>query len=183
MRMSCEGMSAADVVNSLAGKDLADILYRFGEEKKSRQIADKIVRQRQKKRIETTKDLAEIVYTVIHRTPNAIDPATRTFQALRIFVNGELDELESGLKEASLLLKPAGRLAVVTFHSLEDRIVKAFFAENSGKTKAANRYSPALPKGREAIFAGGSKVLQPSPEESALNSRSRSAKLRFATKL
>lgn len=136
MRMSCTGRTAADLVNEMTEKELADLIYKYGEERKSRQIAARIAERRRIKPIETTKELAEIIYTVIHKTPNAIDPATRTFQALRIAVNNELEELENGLKGAVDLLTSHGRLVVVTFHSLEDRIVKSFFKEQSGKTPA-----------------------------------------------
>ena len=133
MRMSCTGTSAADLVNNLPEKELADLIYKYGEEKKSRQIASRIAERRKTKKITTTTELAEIIYSVIHKSPNSIDPATRTFQALRIAVNNELQELENGLKGALLRLVPGGRLVVVSFHSLEDRIVKTFFNENSGK--------------------------------------------------
>lgn len=121
------------------------MIYKYGEERKSRQIAARIAERRRIKPIETTKELAEIIYTVIHKTPNAIDPATRTFQALRIAVNNELEELENGLKGAVDLLTSHGRLVVVTFHSLEDRIVKSF-----SKNKAAKRRRIALYAGNAA---------------------------------
>ena len=182
MRMSQKGISAADIVNNSTEKELADIIYKYGEEKKSRQIARKIVETRKTAPIETTKQLAEIIYTVIHRKFNEIDPATRTFQALRIAVNNELDELEKGLAGAMELLVPAGRLAVVTFHSLEDRIVKNFFNKNSGKSGGVSRYMPELPNHDDVIFAECSTALAPSAEECKLNKRSRSAKLRYAVK-
>jgi 16S rRNA (cytosine1402-N4)-methyltransferase len=183
MRMSCEGTSAADVVNAMGEKELADIIYNFGEERKSRQIAAKIALYRKTKKIETTKELAEIIYSVIRKTPNAIDPATRTFQALRIFVNGELDELENGLKGATDCLNPMGRMVVVTFHSLEDRIVKNFFNENAGKKEAVNRYAPVTTSNKNVVFAKVSKAVNPSQEEKDNNPRSRSAKLRYAIKM
>ena len=182
MRMSQSGQTAADLVNTLPEKELADLIYRYGEERKSRQIASKIVAARRSKKIETTKELAEIVYSVLRRVPNAIDPATRTFQALRIAVNDELGELESGLDGATCRLKSGGRLVVVDFHSLEDRIVKNFFKNNTGRTRHVSRYAPRSQEQNNAIFKECSKVILPSEEELQQNSRSRSAKLRFAVK-
>lgn len=183
MRMSCSGTSAADLVNSLTEKDLADLIYKYGEERKSRQIASKIVEARKSAPITTTKQLAEIIYGVIHKTPNGIDPATRTFQALRIAVNNELEELEEGLAGASNRLAPKGRLVIVTFHSLEDRIVKTFFKENSGPNVHVSKYAKNVPETKDdAIFAETSKAVAASKEETAVNKRSRSAKLRWGIK-
>lgn len=182
MRMSCAGVSAADIVNTRPEKELADLIYQYGEERKSRQIAAKIAEYRKTKPITTTTELAEIIYSVVKRTPNAIDPATRTFQALRIEVNGELNELKDGLKSAVDLLKPTGRIVVVSFHSLEDRIVKNFFKEQSGNSAHASRYMPQNTVTNDAVLTGVSKALTPSQNELALNARSRSAKLRFAVK-
>lgn len=183
MRMSCSGTSAADLVNSLSEKDLADLIYKYGEERKSRQIAAKIVEARKSAPITTTKQLAEIIYGVIHKTPNGIDPATRTFQALRIAVNNELEELEEGLKGATFRLAPEGRLVIVTFHSLEDRIVKAFFKENSGPNVHVSKYAPNVPEAEnDVLFAETSKAVAASKEETAVNKRSRSAKLRWGIK-
>ncbi len=182
MRMSQSGTTAADLVNSLPEKDLADLIYLYGEERKSRQIAAKICLIRKTKKIETTKQLAEIIYTVLHRSQNSIDPATRTFQALRIAVNNELTELQNGLAGATFRLKPNGRLAVVDFHSLEDRIVKTFFKNNTGKARHVSRYKALPQEQNNAIFKECSKVILPSEEELQMNSRSRSAKLRFAVK-
>ena len=183
MRMSCTGISAADIVNTMPEKELADLIYKYGEEKKSRQIAARIVKARAIRPIETTKQLADLIYGVIHKTPNAIDPATRTFQALRIAVNNELTELENGLKAATARLNPKGRLVVVTFHSLEDRIVKNFFKENAGANVHVSKYAKEAPKLDESvIFAQTSKVICASEEEIELNPRSRSAKLRWAQK-
>lgn len=182
MRMSCVGISAADIVNSYAENDLADLIYKYGDEKKSRQIAAKIIQYRQNKKIESTLELANIVYSVIHKRPNTIDPATRTFQALRIAVNNELDELENGLYGALQKLKNNGRLVVVSFHSLEDRIVKTFFKNNAQKKQHVSRY--AIQDSNETSFplSSFSKVLTPSDDEIFHNPRSRSAKLRFAIK-
>lgn len=183
MRMSKNGTSAADLVNSLKEEDLANLIYKYGEERKSRSIARKIAEYRKTKQITTTKELAEIIYTVIHRTPNSIDPATRTFQALRIAVNNELEELEKGLSGATERLKSGGRLVIVDFHSLEDRIVKNFFKEHAGKEARSSRYMPDLTiKTGSITFSECSKAITPSQEEIAQNSRSRSAKLRYAVK-
>lgn len=182
MRMSQSGQTAADIVNNLPETELADLIYQFGEERKSRQIAAKIVAARKLKKIQTTKELAEIIYSVIHRSPNSIDPATRTFQALRIAVNDELGELQNGLSGATARLKPQGRLVVVDFHSLEDRIVKNFFKNNTGKARHVSRYAAKPQEQDNAIFKECSKVILPSEEEVRNNSRSRSAKLRYAVK-
>ena len=182
MRMSLSGTSAADIVNNMEEKDLADLIYTYGEEKKSRQIARKIVEHRKVKPIETTTELAEIIYTVIHKTFNQINPATRTFQALRIAVNEELKELENALVSATKLLNPQGRLVVVDFHSLEDRIVKKFFNENSGKTGGVSRYMPQTNTQNKIIFQTVSKAIAPTSDECEQNPRARSAKLRYAVK-
>lgn len=182
MRMSCCGITAADIVNTMAENDLADLIYRYGEERKSRQIARKIVEHRRNKPIETTTELAAIVYTILHRNKNTIDPATRTFQALRIAVNDELTELQNGLRAAADKLAPDGRLVVVDFHSLEDRIVKTLFNTLGGKTAGVSRYLPEAPVTKTPLFANVSKAIAPTAEECAFNPRARSAKLRFAVK-
>lgn len=183
MRMSQSGLSAADLVNSLPETELADIIYNYGEERKSRQIARKIVEARKISPITTTKQLADIIYTIIHRGIGNIDPATRTFQALRIAVNDELGELRSGLAGAALRLSARGRLVVVDFHSLEDRIVKNFFNDNSGRRQHVSRYrTDTQPLNEDKVFAECSKAITPSEAELKLNARSRSAKLRFAVK-
>lgn len=183
MRMSCSGQTAADLVNTLPEKELADLIYKYGEERKSRQIAAHIIRYRQNKTIETTTELANIIYGVIHKTPNSIDPATRTFQALRIAVNGELDELENGLSAAVQKVKSHGKIVVVSFHSLEDRIVKNFFKENAGKNTHISRYMPETAPTTPPVLAEISKAITPTQNEQDVNPRSRSAKLRRATKL
>ncbi len=182
MRMSCEGITAADIVNTYTENELADLIYKYGEEHKSRQIAAAIIKARSLAPISSTKQLAEIIYTIIHKTPNSIDPATRTFQALRIAVNNELGELENGLNGAALRLQSGGRLVVVSFHSLEDRIVKSFFKTNTGKKMHVSRYKPAEPITDGKIFAECSKAFIASQEEVNINKRSRSAKLRYAIK-
>ena len=184
MRMSNTGTSAADLVNNLSETELADILFNYGEEKKSRQIAKKIVEARAQKPIETTTELANIIYQVIKRSFNqAIDPATRSFQALRIAVNDELAELQRGLMKSALRLKSGGRLVVVDFHSLEDRIVKTFFKNNTDKAVHISKYclSGTTSTGN-AMFGFASKAIVPQAQELELNNRSRSAKLRYAIK-
>ncbi len=181
MRMSCEGTSAADIVNGYGEKELADLIYEFGEERKSRQIAARIVEARHQKPIETTTELANIIYGVIHKRAGEIDPATRTFQALRIAVNDELSELERGLNGAASRLYSSGRLVVVDFHSLEDRIVKNFMKENGGKKIRVSKYAPELVQD-DSLFASVSKVIVPTAAECAQNPRARSAKLRYAVR-
>jgi len=181
MRMSCSGISAKDLVNSLSEKELADMIYNYGEERKSRQIAQKIVEYRRKKKIETTTELAKIIYTVVHSKPGEIDPATRTFQALRIAVNDELEELKKGLQGATDRLHKDGRLVVVDFHSLEDRIVKNFMKENGGRKVRVSKYAPELTEDTDA-FREVSKAIMPTAEECRINPRARSAKLRYAVR-
>lgn len=177
MRMSCEGISAYDLVNDMEEKELANIIYKYGEEHKSRQIAKRIVEHRP---VETTTELADIIRSVIKPTKDT-DPSTKTFQALRIAVNDELGELERGLVAAVNLLKPNGRLVVVTFHSLEDRIVKNFLKEQSGNMPNASRYLPEVQK-QTPMLKEVSKAISPSSQELDENRRSRSAKLRYAIK-
>ena len=179
MRMSQSGLSAKDIVNTYGEQELADLIYQYGEERKSRQIARQIAEYRKHKEIETTTELAEIIYKVIHKRFGEIDPATRTFQALRIAVNDELGELSRGLSGAANRLLKNGRLVVVDFHSLEDRIVKKFFNENGGRRVRVSKYAPELVQD-EHLFAEVSKVIVPAAEECAQNPRARSAKLRYA---
>lgn len=181
MRMSQAGPSAADVVNSADEETLADILYEFGEERRSRAIARAIVKARTDAPITTTKALAGIVERVLGR-PRKDDkhPATRTFQALRIHVNDELGELERALGAAERLLSPEGRLVVVTFHSLEDRIVKRFLQERSGKVPGLSRH---MPVSHAAITEPSFRILntrgvKPNEKETEANPRARSARLR-----
>jgi 16S rRNA (cytosine1402-N4)-methyltransferase len=182
MRMSCEGLTAADIVNTYSEERLADLLYLYGEEKRSRAIAKQIVAARQIRPIETTTELAALVYKVLHKKVGQVDPATRTFQALRIAVNDELTQLQKGLEAASEKLLAGGRLVVVDFHSLEDRIVKNFFKANVGKVCHVSRYKPQTAHDEQTLFCFASKVLQPQEDECAVNPRARSAKLRFARK-
>jgi len=181
MRMSQTGLSAYDIVNTYPEEKIADILYQFGEEKKSRQIAKKIIESRLQKKIETTTELAEIIYGIIHKKVGEIDPATRTFQALRIAVNDELSELTEGLNAAIRLLKSEARLVVVDFHSLEDRIVKNFFKENTTPKIHLSRYAQKQQSPQKA-FSYASKAILPTAQEISENPRARSAKLRFAIK-
>ncbi len=176
-----QGPSAADIVNTLDADDLADILYRYGEERRSRRIARAIVAHRP---ITTTTQLAEIVVRAIGRRPGArLHPATRTFQALRIYVNDELGALEAALPQALDLLKPGGVLAVITFHSLEDRIVKHFLRQES-RDCICPPHTPICTCGHRAqIQLIHRKGLVPSPDEIARNPRSRSARLRAARKM
>ena len=180
MRMSQSGESAADIVNHAPEATLADILYIYGEERASRRIAHAIVEQRSHDPILTTLRLAEIVAKCLPRPkPGQSHPATRSFQALRIAVNAEFSELAQGLAAAERALKPGGKLAVVTFHSLEDRIVKRFLQLASGHESNANRYAPATTQAT-ARFELIGKATGPDDQELAENPRSRSAKLRVA---
>lgn len=182
MRMSCDGISAADIVNDMEEKELADLIYKYGEEVKSRHIATRIIEKRKEKKIETTTQLADIIRSVVRKGKKDIDPATKTFQALRIAVNNELGELEEGLATAIKLLNKDGRLVVVTFHSLEDRIVKNFLREKSGNTPNGSRYMPEVIKKDEVELSEVSKAIKPSKEEESYNKRARSAKLRYGVK-
>ncbi|MDX2158611.1 MAG: 16S rRNA (cytosine(1402)-N(4))-methyltransferase RsmH [Hyphomicrobiaceae bacterium] len=183
MRMERRGASAADLVNGMAEAALADLIYRLGEERQSRRIARTIVKAREKAPIETTRQLAEIVERAIGRKPgDDRHPATRTFQALRIAVNDELGELVRGLSAAERVLAPGGRLVVVTFHSLEDRIVKRFLARRTGRLGQGSRHGPpAVDQERGASFQLiNHRPVTPSDAELAANPRARSAKLRAA---
>jgi 16S rRNA (cytosine1402-N4)-methyltransferase len=178
MRMSQEGASAADFLNGADEKAIADVLYTYGEERQSRRVARAIVAARP---LSTTGDLARVVRKALGFRPHdKKDPATRTFQAIRIHVNGELDELSQGLSAAEHLLKEGGRLAVVSFHSLEDRIVKRFLREASS-TPSASRYVP-LAAQDDPVFFLVSKAIKPGEAEIARNPRARSSVLRHATR-
>jgi len=184
MRMGGAGPTAADLVNTAETAELARIFFVYGEERKSRHIANVLVRRRAETPFTRTLDLAEVVERALGGRRGApTHPATRVFQALRIAVNEELAELEAGLAAAERVLRPGGRLAVVTFHSLEDRIVKAFLTERSGRTPAGSRHLPPSeagpPPSFELIFKNARAA---SPEESAANPRARSAKLRAAVR-
>ncbi|MDE2183614.1 MAG: 16S rRNA (cytosine(1402)-N(4))-methyltransferase RsmH [Alphaproteobacteria bacterium] len=182
MRMSAEGASAADIVNTADEKTLAGIISRYGEEHQARRVARAIVAARP---ISGTLELAELVSKVLGpaaaRQP--IHPATRTFQALRVHVNDELGELERGLEAATRVLKPEGRLAVVSFHSLEDRIVKQFLSGRGTAAPRASRHAPDAPRPKALYRPLGSRPRLPSESEIAANPRARSAKLRAAERL
>ncbi len=180
MRMSQEGESAADFLNTATESAIADVLYHFGEERQSRRVARAIVAARP---LETTGQLAQVVRKALGHRPGAPkDPATRSFQAIRIHVNAELDELNAGLAAAETLLCPGGKLAVVSFHSLEDRIVKQFLRDASGAVANASRHLPAAAPANAPTFAEVAKAIRPSPAELERNPRARSATLRAATR-
>ncbi|NCU11872.1 MAG: 16S rRNA (cytosine(1402)-N(4))-methyltransferase RsmH [Sphingomonadaceae bacterium] len=178
MRMSQEGESAADFLNTAPEAAIADVLYHFGEERQSRRVARAIVAARP---LETTGQLAHVVRKALGHRPGAPkDPATRSFQAIRIHINAELDELNAGLTAAEELLRPGGKLAVVSFHSLEDRIVKQFLRDASGAVANASRHLPAATPANAPTFAEVAKAVRPSPAELDRNPRARSATLRAA---
>ncbi len=179
MRMGTGGASAADVVALASGRDLAAIIATLGEDHQARFIARAIVKARGERKIDTTAALAEIVSRVVHARPGAIHPATRTFQALRMFVNDELGELAAGLAAAERVLAPSGRLVVVAFHSLEDRIVKMFLAERT-RPPAGSRHRPEITPEPPTFRALTKRPEVPDAAEIAANPRARSAKLRSA---
>ncbi|MEO9635912.1 MAG: 16S rRNA (cytosine(1402)-N(4))-methyltransferase RsmH [Parasphingorhabdus sp.] len=181
MRMARDGESAADFLNEAAEETIADVIYRYGEERRSRRIAKAIVAARPLTR---TSELAQVVRKALgFRAGDKKDPATRTFQAIRIHINRELGELEDGLVAAEKLLQPGGRLAVVTFHSLEDRIVKNFLRDRSGQKSAGSRHLPQVNEIRPApTFHKPAKAVRPAGAEQALNPRARSATLRSAVR-
>ena len=180
MRMSRSGLSAAEFLNTAEEAEIARVLRDYGEEPRARAIARAIIDARP---VERTAELAAIVRRAAGFRPGQkSDPATRTFQAIRIHLNAELDELEEGLKAAERALKPGGRLAVVTFHSLEDRIVKRFFRERSGATPAGSRHRPQVADPNQPTFERVAKPVAPSERELAANPRARSARLRSAVR-
>lgn len=183
MRMSQDGPSAADLVNEASETALADILFQFGEERASRRIARAILRARAESPITTTLRLAGVVEGCLPRArPGQSHPATRSFQALRIAVNAEYEELYQGLMAAERALRAGGKLAVVTFHSIEDRMVKRFLQSRAGQTGRANRYAPERVDGPPQFTLDSRRAIGPDDEELAANPRSRSAKLRVATR-
>ena len=180
MRMSRSGLTAAEFLNTAEEAEIARVLRDYGEEPRARAIARAIVAARP---VERTAELAAIVRRAAgFRQGQKADPATRTFQAIRIHLNAELDELEQGLEAAERALRPGGRLAVVTFHSLEDRIVKRFFRERSGGTPGGSRHRPAIVDPNEPTFERVAKPVGPSQRELAANPRARSARLRSAVR-
>jgi len=185
MRMGSSEMTAAELINTVSESDLADILYEFGEEKAARRIARAIIARRGLQEFKTTADLAGVIRSVVRPDKSGIDPATRSFQALRIAVNDELADIAAALTQAADMLAPGGRLVVVSFHSLEDRIVKRFFAAAAGRAPTASRHAPArlqdLPTPKFRLLTGG--PVTPSAEEALRNPRARSAKLRAMERL
>ena len=184
MRMAAHGPTAADLVNEAEPAEIARILFVYGEERESRRIARAIARRREEQPFTRTLELAEFIEkTLGGRRGAKVHPATRSFQAIRIAVNEELAELEAGLAAAERALKTGGRLCVVTFHSLEDRIVKSFFTVRTGKTPGGSRHAPPVdtstPPSFQLLFNG---AQGPSDKELAANPRSRSAKLRAAVR-
>ena len=178
MRMSQSGESAADFLNTAEEETIANVLYRYGEEPRSRRVAKAIVAARP---LETTAQLAAVVRKALnHRPHEKKDPATRTFQAIRIHLNRELDELVEALAAAERVLKPGGRLVVVTFHSLEDRLVKHFFRERSGSMPGGSRHMPVVEKAAEPTFESPARAVRPGEAELLRNPRARSATLRAA---
>jgi 16S rRNA (cytosine1402-N4)-methyltransferase len=187
MRMGESGKTAEEFLNSQNEKKISDVIFEYGEERFSRKIAKAIINYKKKKRIERTLELVEIVKSVKKPSKNRfINPATKTFQAIRIYVNNEIEELKGGLISAINILKKKGRLAVISFHSLEDRIVKDFFNKHSGKIYNKSRYLPQQEPNniiRESLKIITKKVIKPMKEEIELNYYSRSAKLRVAEKI
>jgi len=179
MRMGHDGPTAADVIARASETDLANIIYVFGEERHSRAVARAIVAARKQAPVTTTRALADIVGKVVRGKPGEIHPATRTFQGLRIFVNQELDELHLALAAAERVLKPGGRLVVVSFHSLEDRIVKNFFSERA-KAGSGSRHQPEIAQAEPSFVILTKRPVTADDEEISANPRARSAKLRGA---
>ena len=184
MRMGQTGPSAKDVVNHLVAQDLTAIIRQLGEERQAKRIANFIVAQRQEKAFETTSELAECVERAVGgRRGKRTHPATLTFQAIRMYVNDELGELARGLAAAERLLRAGGRLVVVTFHSLEDRLVKQFMRVRSGAVSGGSRYLPEVEKGPSPSFdLTKRKAIEPGEEEVTTNPRARSARLRVVTR-
>lgn len=182
MRMEQAGRSAADIVNEASEAELADIFFHYGEERRSRVIARAITEARRREPLTTTKQLADLVAAHIWAEPGGIHPATRVFQALRIAVNDELGELVRALHAAEKVIKPGGKLAVVTFHSLEDRIVKQFFTARTGRTPAGSRHLPTMQSPEPTFVAPARGPIAPGEKEIASNPRARSAKLRYAVR-
>lgn len=187
MRMDTrQGLTAADIVNTYDETDLANLIYQLGDERHSRKIARRIVAKREEKKFETTLELADLIRSVIPRSPkDKTDPATRSFQALRIAVNDELGELQRGLESAQSLLSEGGRLVVVSFHSLEDGIVKSFLYERSGRIAGGSRHLPPVSTDTSSsplFHVKQRKAISANNNEASNNPRARSAKLRWAVR-
>ncbi len=187
MRMDTrQSLTAADIVNTYDETDLANLIYQLGDERHSRKIARRIVAKREEKKFETTLELADLIRSVIPRSPkDKTDPATRSFQALRIAVNDELGELQRGLESAQSLLAEGGRLVVVSFHSLEDGIVKSFLYERSGRISGGSRHLPPVSTDTPSsplFHVKQRKAISASHNEASNNPRARSAKLRWAVR-
>ena len=186
MRMDAgdeEGQTAADIVNTYDEKDMADLIYKYGEERHSRRIAKAIIQRRKEQPFTRTQDLADCIRSVMPKKQgDKIDPATRTFQALRIAVNDELGELSRALKASEEILEEGGRLVVVSFHSLEDGIVKTYLKEKSGGNPSVSRYLPQIEPEDDPLYTlpKRNKAVKSSKEETATNPRARSARLRYA---
>lgn len=183
MRMDKKGSDAAYIVNHFAENDIANILFTFGGERESRHIAHAIVKARAIKPITRTLELAEIIKSAVRRGKHTIDPATKSFQAIRIYINRELEALDTALKAAERLLKSGGRLVIVSFHELEDAAVKSFLGERAGKKKmGVSRHLPEIaePTNKPTFRLLTNKAVAPTEEETRTNPRARSAKLRAA---
>lgn len=181
MRMGNEAITAFDIVNNTSQQELADLIWKYGEEKSSRKIAERIIEERSIKPIQTTFELARIIREIV-RKKNKIDPATKTFQAIRIAVNDELGALKSSLEQTSNILKPGARLVVVSFHGLEDKIIKNFFLENCLTKIARSKYSKAEVEENKPFRFISKKSIKPSREETIINPRARSARMRIVEK-
>lgn len=182
MRMECEGPTAADFINHASEEEIADVIFQYGEERYSRRIARGIVEARKIKPILSTSQLVQVIHANVRRAKDGIDPATRTFMALRIQVNDELGELDRGLMGAEKILGPGGRLAVVAFHSLEDRKIKSFLHEHSGIAAKGSRHMPEIidPNLTPSFNLTKRGAIKPGADEVILNPRARSARLRVA---
>ncbi len=185
MQMGNSEMNAETLVNFCPESELADIIYEFGEEKAARRVAKAIVERRKVQKFTTTADLAGVIRSVVRADKSGLDPATRSFQALRIAVNEELADVQAALEQAAEMLKPGGRLVVVSFHSLEDRIVKQFFAANAGRGPGASRHDPAglLAQAKPHFALVTKSPVTPGEAELNANPRARSAKLRVMERL
>ncbi|MBT3884987.1 MAG: 16S rRNA (cytosine(1402)-N(4))-methyltransferase RsmH [Rhodospirillaceae bacterium] len=180
MRMGGDGPTAAELVNSADEQELADIIYNFGEERRARRVARAIVEARAEKPFTRTSELARVIRRVVRASKDGLDPATRTFMGLRIHVNDELEELRRGLAAAEQLLAPGGRLAVISFHSLEDRIAKTFLHQRADKSAGVSRHLPEAPSEAPSFRLIKRGAIKPAAAEARSNPRARSARLRAA---